>query len=778
MATTTEAASDDDGVERRRGVFHPNLWDDDFIQSLSTAYHGQPSYSERAERLIGEVKEMFHSISMGDGAQLISPSARVTAIDGSSRPQIPLTVDWLLLNQLQDGSWGSQSHLPLFDRLVNTLACVVTLATWKIGPEKIDQGLDFIRRAIEQIQYESLPAEFGIIFAELLREAKSLQLSLPYELPSLRSLWRKREATFARVAMPALFSLEGKRDHIMNTDWDGTMAVGSFLSSPASTVIALMLTEDSKCLADSNNVFNKLGNYEPRICSMDIFQRLWMVDTIECLGIDRHFKNEIQVSLDYVYSYWNEKGIRCSRDSLIPDLNSTSLAFRTLRLHGYNVSSDAFEHFKGQNGQFVCSSIQTAGEIRSVLNLFRASLLAFPGEKVMEEAETFAVRYLKEMLQKIQPSSLSQEIEYVLQFGWQSTVPRWEARSYIEIHEQDTDSPWTIYEMPREKLMELAKLEFNILNSLQHIELQRLSRWWKASGLSEMIFTRHRPVEYYTMASCIVMEPKHSAFRLGFAKLCEIATCLDDIYDTYGTIDELEVFTAAVKRWDPSTIECLPAYMKSVYMLLYQLVSEMARDTEETQGRDTLEYARKAWEAIIDAHMQEARWIASGYIPTFEEYLKNSKITSGLHIAILPILTMDIILPDDISLQEIDIPSRFHHLASSIGRLRGDMNAYKIDRAHGEDASCISCYMKDNPGTTEEDALNHFNAMNSFMMKELNWELLEPGSNIPFSITCKKPAFDIYRASNYMYKYRDGYTVADKETKNLVMRTLVQPVPL
>lgn len=217
MATTTEAAPDDDGVERRRGVFHPNLWDDDFIQSLSTAYHGQPSYSERAERLIGKVKEMFHSISMRDGAQLISPSARVTAIDGSSRPPIPRTVDWLLLNQLQD-SRGSQSHLPLFDRLVNTLACAVTLATWKIGQEQIDQ--------------------------------------------------------------------------------------------------------------------------EPRICSMDIFQRLWMVDTIESLGIDRHFKNEIQVSLDYVYSYWNEKGIGCSRYSLIPDLNSTSLAFRTLRLHGYNVSSD------------------------------------------------------------------------------------------------------------------------------------------------------------------------------------------------------------------------------------------------------------------------------------------------------------------------------------------------------------------------------------------------------------------------------------------------------
>ena len=50
------------------------------------------------------------------------------------------------------------------------------------------------------------------------------------------------------------------------------------------------------------------------------------------------------------------------------------------------------------------------------------------------------------------------------------------------------------------------------------------------------------------MESCIVMDPRQSAFRLGFAKLCGVATCLDDMYDTYGTFDELKLFTAAIKR--------------------------------------------------------------------------------------------------------------------------------------------------------------------------------------------------------------------------------------
>jgi len=101
----------------------------------------------------------------------------------------------------------------------------------------------------------------------------------------------------------------------------------------------------------------------------DLIKRLQIVDTLECLGIDRHFEHEIQTAaLDYVYRFirifyrhfnefniefldtskltdelcrwWNEKGIgEGSRDSLSKDLNATALGFRALRLHRYNVSS-------------------------------------------------------------------------------------------------------------------------------------------------------------------------------------------------------------------------------------------------------------------------------------------------------------------------------------------------------------------------------------------------------------------------------------------------------
>nr|ABY65904.1 alpha-pinene synthase [Pinus tabuliformis] len=531
-----------------------------------------------------------------------------------------------------------------------------------------------------------------------------------------------------------------------------------------------------RLIGEVKNSFNSTSNEDGESITPldDLIQRFGWVDSVERLGIDRHFKKEIKSALDHVYRYWSEKGIGCGRESVVTDLNSTALGLRTLRLHGYDVSADVLNHFKNQGGQFACTLKRTEDQIRTVLNLYRASLIAFPGEKVMDEAETFSVKYLEEALQKIPVSSLSREIEDVLEYGRHTYLPRLEARNYMDVFGQDTENSKSY--MKTEKLLELAMLEFNIFHALQKRELEYLVRWWKGTSSPQMTFCRHRHVEYYTLASCIAFEPQHSGFRLGFAKACHIITVLDDMYDTFGTLDELELFTSAIKRWDPSATECLPEYMKGVYVIVYNTVNEMSQEVDKAQGRGTLNYCRQAWEEYIDAYMQEAKWIASGEVPTFEEYYENGKVSSGHRVSALqPILTTDIPFPEHV-LKEVDIPSKLNDLASAILRLRGDTRCYQADRARGEEASCTSCYMKDNPGTTEEDALNHINAMISDVVKGLNWELLKPNSSVP--ISAKKHAFDISRAFHYSYKYRDGYSVASIETKSLVKRTVIDPVTL
>jgi hypothetical protein len=63
-------------------------------------------------------------------------------------------------------------------------------------------------------------------------------------------------------------------------------------------------------------------------------------------------------------------------------------------------------------------------------------------------------------------------------------------------------------------------------------------------------------------------------------------------------------------------------------------------------------------------------------------------------------------------------------MMSLVWRMQGD-------KERGEEASCISCYMKENPGLIEEYVVNHIHSMVNDLMKELNWELLKPDNDVP-----------------------------------------------
>lgn len=55
-------------------------------------------------------------------------------------PQFPSCLQWIVDNQLSDGSWGDAGHFTAHDRLLNTLACVIALKTWEVCPHKCKRG--------------------------------------------------------------------------------------------------------------------------------------------------------------------------------------------------------------------------------------------------------------------------------------------------------------------------------------------------------------------------------------------------------------------------------------------------------------------------------------------------------------------------------------------------------------------------------------------------------------------------------------------------------------
>ncbi|XP_059065092.1 alpha pinene synthase, chloroplastic-like [Cryptomeria japonica] len=276
-------------------------------------------------------------------------------------------------------------------------------------------------------------------------------------------------------------------------------------------------------------------------CAENAFERLVMGDKAQCLAIDRHFQNEKTQALDCVYRYWND----CAKD----EYRSLGTSIPSTEQISYVLSN-----FKGNVGQFVCpSSLSEEEKIGSILNLYRASLIAFLEENIMDEAKAFAITYLNEALEKTDITShLSRKFVYA-------------ATGFVT----------------------------RIKQSVHRQELQSILQWWKDSDLDKVDFACHRHVEYFALACAYCIDAKYSAYRHDFAKLCALATIVDDIYDTYGTIEEIKLFNEAVKKWDSSLPNSLPKNIKIAYKAFYMAINESAQATKKTQGRDMLPYSRE-----------------------------------------------------------------------------------------------------------------------------------------------------------------------------------------
>lgn len=96
------------------------------------------SFEGSKERIRGLFNKVELSVSSYDTAWV----AMVPSPHYSHAPCFPGCVNWILDNQLYDGSWGLPQHsAPLLkDALSSTLACILALKRWGVGEEQINKG--------------------------------------------------------------------------------------------------------------------------------------------------------------------------------------------------------------------------------------------------------------------------------------------------------------------------------------------------------------------------------------------------------------------------------------------------------------------------------------------------------------------------------------------------------------------------------------------------------------------------------------------------------------
>ncbi|KAJ4841255.1 hypothetical protein Tsubulata_025937, partial [Turnera subulata] len=259
-------------------------------------------------------------------------------------PFFPQCAKWIVNNQLSDGSWGLPHRNPLLvkDALSSTLACILALNKWNIGEEQMNRGLQFIEfnSAFTFDEKQYTPIGFDIIFPTMIEYAKDLNLNVPLRSIDINVMLRKKNQELKRGRMD-LYLIHHPPQQL-----------------PSITFEILV-------------VFVTFGDAAPTIYPLDWYARLCLVDTL----IRSWLLGEEEIFLD---------GASCA------------MAFRTLRLNGYDVSSEVFHQFTEE--QFDNSLDGYLKDAKAVLELYRASELIYSDEPLLEKQNSWTSHFLKQEL--------------------------------------------------------------------------------------------------------------------------------------------------------------------------------------------------------------------------------------------------------------------------------------------------------------------------------------------------------------------------------------------
>ncbi|KAM3744275.1 hypothetical protein ACB098_06G040300 [Castanea mollissima] len=506
-------------------------------------------------------------------------------------------------------------------------------------------------------------------------------------------------------------------------------------------------------------------------------QQLGLIDALQRLGIAYHFEREIQEALECIYTTFNDK-------IDVDDLYKVSLSFRLLRQEGFKVSCDVFKKFKDEDGQFKES---LTSNVEGMLAFYEATHLRMHGEDILDEALEFTTTHLKSTASLI-GNPLAAQITCALMQPLHKGIPRLEARRYISFYEQDAShnkvllhkviSSKTMIQKDKVGKVSNFKAQVGNLNFGQNIGVcvcVCVCVWWKDLDFATKLpFARDRIVECYFWIVSVYFEPQYSFGRKISTKVISMTSILDDIYDAYGTLEELKPFTEAIERWDISCIDQLPEYMQICCRALFDVFKEIENELAKKERSYRVSYAKDAMKRLVRAYFDEAKWLYQNYIPTMEEYMHVALKSSAY-----PMLTaISFLGMGDIVTKEafdwIFSNPKIIKASSVVSRLMDDMKSHKFEQERGHAPSAVECYMKQH-GVSEQVVHDEFNRQVANAWKDINEECIRP-TIVPMPLLMR--VLNLTRVVDVFYKEEDSYTHVGKEMKDNVASVFIDPIPI
>ncbi|GLT67306.1 hypothetical protein SLA2020_396240 [Shorea laevis] len=491
-------------------------------------------------------------------------------------------------------------------------------------------------------------------------------------------------------------------------------------------------------------------------------KKLELIDAMQRLGVSYHFHKEIDEILGKIMQVMNQSDFKAGSGE-DDDLYTISLTFRLLRQHGYRISCEMFKKFKDKGGNFKESLID---DVKGMLGLYEATHLRIHGEDILDQALSFTATHLGSMATSLSNPSLAAQVINALHQPVHTGMPRLEARRFIPVYQADPSQDKT--------LLSFVRLDFNMLQRLHQKEIGDIAKWWKELNFSTKLpFARDRLIESYFLILGLYFEPEYEQTRRFLTKIYTITLTTDDIYDVYGTLDELELLTEAIQRWDINAIDQMPEYMQIYFQALLDIYREIEGPMAAQGKLYHVHYAKEAMKRLVRAYLQQAKWFHEKYAPTLDEYMPVALFSIGYEFSAVASL---------VGLGDIATEDSFNWLLSRpkiltasevIARLMNDIESHKFEQKRGHVASSVECYMIQY-GSTEEEAVEELRKLITKAWMDINEECLRPTAFPMPLLTC---ILNHARLIEVLYKAEDGYTHVGKRMKESVASLLVDPVP-
>ncbi|CAO2035554.1 unnamed protein product [Urochloa humidicola] len=472
----------------------------------------------------------------------------------------------------------------------------------------------------------------------------------------------------------------------------------------------------------------------------DPVAKLELVDALQRIGVDYRFGKEIDGLLRSVYDAKDHRG--CGEDD--DDLYLTSLRFYLLRKHGLNVTSDVFAKFRDEEGNFGAAA---GDDVKCLLMLFDAAHLRVRGEEVLDSAIAFARIRLQSLMEGLEPE-VAEEVRYTLETPSFRRVQRVEARRFISVYEKKATRD--------ETLLEFAKLDFNILQTIYCEELKALTMWWKNfRSVTDLGFARDRMLELHFWMTGVCYEPHYTYSRIMLSKLITIASLFDDLYDNYSTTEESNAFTAALERWDEEATEQLPAYLREFY--LNTLSS--SKGIEEDLKFQNNKHAELVKELVIDLaknYRAEVKWRDEQYVPTkVEEHLQLSGPSSGcMQLTAFALISMGDVATSEAIKWARTYPKIVRGVCI-IGRVMNDIVSHEREQTSDHVISTVQTCMKEY-GFTVAQA----NKKLGEIVEEAWMDMVQECLDQKHSMAVLEKVVNLARTMDFMYKREDAYTLS------------------